>query len=106
MTSTEIEVRADPGTLSRIEQVQAVERELFVAVAKDSLFAIPICVAIWVGLVSLALAIAGSGNFAVMLPVAAGIGVVAGAFFGGCAAFLSKAEALEALDRQHQRPAA
>ena len=68
-------------------------------VVKASMFAIPICVVIWVGIVSIALAMAGSGNFEVVLPMAAGVGIVAGVFFGMWWAFLRTADEFEELDR-------
>ena len=43
---------------------------------------------------------AGSGNFLVALPMAGGVGIVAGAFFGIWAAFLAKAHQFEELDRK------
>lgn len=89
---------------SRLEQAQAAERDLLATAVKASLVAIPICIVIWLGLVTLALALAHSGNFLVALPMAGGIGVVAGVFFGGWAAFLAKAHALDELDRRVERP--
>lgn len=98
--STEIEVVSPAEVPSRLEQAQAAERDLLVTTVKASLVAIPICVVIWLGMVSVALAFAHSGNFLVVLPVAGGVGVVAGMFFGGWAAFLAKAHALDELDRR------
>lgn len=102
--STEIEVAGQAPVPSRLEQVQAVEHDLLVTAVKASLVAIPICVVIWLGLVTIALALAHSGNFLVVLPMAAGVGIVAGVFFGGWAAFLLKAHALDELDRRVERP--
>jgi hypothetical protein len=103
--STEVEVAA-PGAPAPLEREKAAEHELMTAAVKASLVAVPICVAIWLGLVSLALAIAGSGNFFVALPMAGGIGVIAGVFFGVWAAFLAKAHLLDEVDRDATRPAA
>jgi hypothetical protein len=103
--STEVEV-APAAVPSQLERELGVEHALLVSSVKMSLVAIPICVAIWVGMVSIALAMAGSGNFFVALPMAGGIGVIAGLFFGVWAAFLAKAHDLEELDRQANRPSA
>jgi hypothetical protein len=102
--STEIEVPGQAQVPSRLERAQAAERDLMVTAVKASLIAIPICVVIWLGMVSIALALAHSGNFLVVLPMAGGVGVVAGVFFGGWAAFLAKAHALDELDRRVERP--
>jgi hypothetical protein len=97
--STEIEVAPPQGSLTPLDEMRAAERELLVATIRYSLVAIPICVAIWIAIMSIALALADSGSFVVALPVAAGIGVIAGLFFGAWAAFLAKADRLEAADR-------
>ncbi|HSO95243.1 MAG TPA: hypothetical protein VLV81_04310 [Acidimicrobiia bacterium] len=102
--STEIEVPGSAQVPSRLEQVQVAERDLFAATVKYSMIAVPICVVIWLGLVSIALALAHSGNFFIALPMAGGVGVVAGLFFGAWAAFLAKAHALDELDRRVERP--
>ena len=102
--STEIEVAESTAVPSPLDRELGLEHELLVSSVKLSLIAIPICVAIWVGLVSLALAMAGSGNFVVALPMAGGIGIIAGVFFGVWAAFLGKADDLEELDRAVNRP--
>jgi hypothetical protein len=104
--STDLEVTSDAAVPSNLERVRGLEHELLVASVKMSLVAIPICVAIWLGMVAIALAMAGSGNFAVALPMAGGIGILAGLFFGVWAAFLAKAHKLEELDRDAARPPA
>jgi hypothetical protein len=99
--STEIEGAAPAQVPSPTEEIRAAEHDLIVATVRTSLIATPICMVVLVGIAALALAFAHTGNFAAMLPVAAGIGVIAGAFFGGLMAFLAKAEDLEALNRKH-----
>jgi hypothetical protein len=101
--STEIEVAGQVQVPSRLEQARAAERDVLIAVVKASMVAVPICVVIWLGLVTIALALAHSGNFVVALPMAGGVGVVAGVFFGAWAAFLAKAHTLDELDRP-ERP--
>jgi hypothetical protein len=102
--STEIEVAEPEAVPSLLDRELKLEHELVVSSVKASLVAIPICVVIWVGLVALALEMAGSGNFVVALPMAGGIGIIAGAFFGTWAAFLGKAHHLEELDREVNLP--
>lgn len=102
--STDIEAAGQSQVPSRLEQAQDAERDLLVTAVKYSAIAVPICIVIWLGLVSIALALAHSGNFFVVLPMAGGVGVVAGVFFGGWAAFLAKAHALDELDRRVERP--
>ncbi len=99
--STEIEVAAPAGVSSGTEEFRAAEHDLVVATFKTSMIATPICVAVFVGIAALALTFAHTGSYATMLPVAAFIGVIAGAFFGGLMAFLLKAEHLETLNRKH-----
>ena len=98
--STEVEVAAEGQVPSRLEQAQAAEHDLLVTAVKASMIAIPICVVIWLGMVSVALALAHRGNFLVVLPMAGGVRIVAGVFFGGWAAFLAKAHTLDELDRR------
>jgi hypothetical protein len=98
--STEIEVAGQAGSPTLLEQEKAAEREVLHAAVKASLIAIPICVVIWLAIVSIGLVLAGSGSFLVALPMAGGVGIVAGAFFGIWAGFLSEAHRFEELDRK------
>ena len=108
--STDVEVASDEvvapsdAVAGRLEQVHAVERTLMSRVVKASLFAVPVCVVVWLAIVAVALALAHSGNFLVMLPVGGGVGIVAGLFFGMWWAFLVSADEFEELDRQAGRP--
>lgn len=102
--TTDVQVAEDVAVPSetfaaRLEQVQATERTLMVRVMKASIVAIPICIVIWVGIVAVALAMAGSGNFEVALPMGGGVGIVAGAFFGMWWGFLKTADEFEEIDR-------
>lgn len=103
--STEIEVAA-PAQVpsapapSATEEFRAAEHDLIVTTMRTSLITTPICIVVLVAIAAIALAFAGTGNYAVMLPVAAGIGVIAGGFFGGLMGFLFKAEHLEELTRK------
>ena len=109
MTSTDVEVAQDvavpsEASAARLEQAKATEHRLMARVVKASMFAIPICIVIWVGIVAIALAMADSGNFEVALPVAGGVGIVAGVFFGMWWGFLRSADEFEELDRGLGRP--
>jgi len=98
--STEIEVAGQAAAPSLLEQQQAVEHDVLVLSAKACMIAIPICVVIWLAIVSIGLALAGSGSYLIALPMAGGVGIVAGAFFGIWAAFLAKAHQFEEIDRK------
>jgi hypothetical protein len=99
-TVTDVEQVVPPGKeVARFQEAKDAERSLWIFVMKASLVAIPICIAIWVGLVALALAIADTDQgLGVPLAVAAGVGIVAGAFFGGWAGFLAKSHVLDEVD--------
>jgi hypothetical protein len=100
--TSELEAASGGARLTTLDEERAVERALWLHVFKASLVAIPICVAIWVGLVALAIA---DTNEALLPPLAIGavIGVIAGVFFGGWAGFLAKAHTLDELDRKVAR---
>ncbi len=107
--TTDVEAAQDVAVPSetfeaRLEQAHAVEQTLMARVLKASILAVPICIVIWVGIVSIALAMAGSGNFEVVLPMAGGVGIVAGVFFGMWWGFLRTADEFEELDRGIGRP--
>jgi hypothetical protein len=85
-----------------LAEVLAAERALWRTAAIWSVFAVPVCVGLWVGIVALALASSKQG-LVVPLSVAAGIGVIAGVFFGGLGAFVVRAHGLDEIDRRAQR---
>ena len=98
--STEIEVAAPAQVPSATEEFRAAEHELIAATVRTSLITTPICVVVFVAIAAIALALANTGNYAAMLPVAACVGVIAGGFFGGLMGFLFQAEHLEELTRK------
>jgi len=106
VSSTEIEVAGatpTPAVAAGADlelEAHAVEHELLRACVRYSLIALPICIVIWLAIVSIGLALAGSGNFVVALPMAGGVGILAGLFFGVWAAFLAEAERIEDLERR------
>lgn len=111
MSTTDVDVHGDAAVAPsdtfarRLEAAHAAERRLWKRIVWATLVLTPICVVIWVGLAAVALALAGSGNYLVELPVAGGIGIIAGQFFGMWWAFLVSAEEFEELDREARRPA-
>jgi hypothetical protein len=82
------------GTLRALELEHGLTRSIVRAV----LLAVPACVAVWVGLIALAISFTTAG-FVAPLVMGAGIGVLAGLFYGAWAGFVSYAKALEELDR-------
>ena len=98
--STEIEVAGPAAAPSLLEQQQALEHDVLATSVKACMIAIPVCVVIWLAIVAIGLALAGSGSYLIALPMAGGIGILAGAFFGIWAAFLAKAHQFEEIDRK------
>jgi len=93
---------SEPGRLDQAAldaaQVQA-EGNLVRSVLTGMAIGAVVCCAIWVGLV--ALATIGSGfRLLPMLAVAAGCGVFAGIFLGGCAGALAGARGLEHVEHE------
>jgi hypothetical protein len=76
------------------------EDHLLHRVAVAMVIAIPICVVVFVGLLDVAMAISGSS---VLVPTAmgAGIGVLAGVFFGMWAGFVGSVRELDRVDLGH-----
>jgi hypothetical protein len=92
--------------LEREERVA--ERKLWHQTFKGVLIALPFCLAIWFGIMALAISTSDtSQGYWVPLAVVAGVGIMAAAFFGGMAVFLTKADALDEIDRKsHHSPPA
>ena len=65
--------------------------------------AVPICVLVFVGLLDLAMAISG-GPVLVPTAMGAGIGVLAGIFFGMWAGFVGSVQELDGTDLGHHAP--
>jgi hypothetical protein len=89
-----------------LAEESAAEKALFRSVIRSTIIAIPLCVVIWCGLVALAIAGKPAPDWGVWLGVASGVGVIAGAFFGGWAGFVAKAHVLDELDvrASHREP--
>jgi hypothetical protein len=76
-----------------------VEKKLWRTSFKSGVLAIPICIVIYGGIMALAITTSDSSQgFWIPLAVTVGIGVVAGAFFGGAMAFLRMSDELDAVD--------
>ncbi len=65
--------------------------------------AIPTLVVILVGMIALAIVLSGTSSYAVPLAMAAGVGILAGLFFGVWAGFVLTAHDLEVLDHETLR---
>jgi hypothetical protein len=84
----------DPDLRGTIEAEHSLARGIVVG----TVAAVPLCVALWVGVI--ALAVSGtSAALAGPLAMAAGLGVLTGAFFGAWAGFVSNTHTFEDLDR-------
>jgi hypothetical protein len=85
------------------EAMQA-ERSLWRAVIKWTLIAIPICILIWVGLITLAVG-TKDPEWGAWIGIGIIVGTFAGAFFGGWAAFTAKSHLLDVVDERaaHQQ---
>lgn len=92
--------------LEREERVA--ERALWRHTLTCILIALPICIAIWIGIVALAVATSDTAQgYLVPFAIAVGVGAMAAVFFGGVTAFLTKAHELDEIDRKaHHAPPA
>ena len=77
----------------------AAERSLWRAVIKWTLIAIPICILIWVGLITLAVG-TKDPEWGAWIGIGIIVGTFAGAFFGGWAAFTAKSHLLDVVDER------
>lgn len=87
--------RSDPSLERTLRAEHSLARGILVGVA----FAVPVCVAMWLGLVAVALA--GSATSLVgPLAMGAGLGILTGVFFGTWWGFVSLTHTFEDLDRE------
>ena len=75
------------------------ERSLWHAVIVWTLVAIPICIVIWCGLITLAVG-TKDPQWGAWLGIGVRVGAFAGAFFGGWAAFTAKSHLLDDVDER------
>jgi hypothetical protein len=80
------------------EQLQA-ERSLWRTVVIGMVIATPICIAIWLAIVALAVGGNSDVSWGLWLSIGAVIGLIAGAFFGGLFAFVTNSHVLDDTDR-------
>jgi hypothetical protein len=102
---TELERRGTTAIATFEERVSTQlteERSMYRAIGLATLIALPICLVVWIGIVLLALRDSDQ-DLAVMLPVAAAIGVFAAGFFGCWAGSVAKAHALADADHNYRR---
>ena len=83
------------------------ERRLWKRTLTGVLVALPVCLAIWWGIMALAISDSDTGQgFWVPLAVVTGVGFMAAVFFGGMFVFLTKSHELDEIDRKsHHAPA-
>jgi hypothetical protein len=90
--------------LEREERIA--ERKLWHQTFKGIVIALPICLAIWFGIMALAIYTSDtSQGYWVPLAVVTSVGFMAAVFFGGMAVFLTKAHTLDEIDRKAHAPA-
>lgn len=87
---------SEPARVAAIEEQRSVERSVFRAVMVRALVSVPVGVVIVMGIVALAVG-SQHPDWGVWLGMAAGIGVLAGAFFGSLLGFIIKAHVLDEL---------
>lgn len=80
-----------------LDEEQSAERALVRSVLTGIAVAVPICIAIWIGLVVLAVG-GDDPDWGIWIAMASIVGVFAGAFFGGLAGFVAKAHLLDEVD--------
>jgi len=101
--NTEVELAggqiAVPGDAA-LEEELAAEHSLWRSVIWGTVIAIPICMAIWVALVAIAVGPKDPEDWAAWLGMGAVVGMLAGAFFGGWAGFTMKAHLLDEVDQR------
>lgn len=74
------------------------EKVVWRSVIRAGIIAAPICVVIWMGIVVAAVGSKDPEDWLAWLGIGAIVGVLAGAFFGGWAAFLAKSHLLDEVD--------
>lgn len=105
--NTEVEL-AGPELIVPLDaahaEAMAAEKSLWKATIWGTLIATPICIVIWMAIVVLAVG-GDDPDWGAWLGIAAIVGVLAGAFFGGWAAFTVKAHQLDEVDAHGARHA-
>ena len=104
--NTEVEAAgseiAIPGDAALAEEL-AVERSIWRAVGWGVVVACPVCIAVFMIIVAIAVGPKDPEDWAAWLGIAALVGVLAGAFFGGWAGFTMKAHMLDEVDARGAR---
>lgn len=96
---SEIDIPGDEG----LRAEQAAEKSVWRAVRWGIAIAVPVCIVIWMIIVALAVGPKDPEDWAAWLGIGAIVGVFAGAFFGGWAAFTAKAHMLDEADARAAR---
>lgn len=93
-TASSVREQIDPALDRELRAEHGLARGIVVGVA----FAVPVCAALWVGLIALALA-GSSTSLVAPLAMGAGFGILSGVFFGTWWGFVSATHTFEELDR-------
>jgi Mg/Co/Ni transporter MgtE len=95
-------VPAESGALetrqaTRLAAEEVAVKSLVRAVITGCAVAVPLCIAIWIGVVAWAVGDDGP-SWGVWIGMACAVGILAGSFYGGWAGFVAKAHLLDDLD--------
>jgi len=96
---SEIAIPGDQGLRDEL----AAEKSVWRAVGWGMLVAVPICIVVFMIIVAIAVGPKDPEDWAAWLGIAAIVGVLGGAFFGGWAGFTMKAHLLDEIDRSGAR---
>jgi hypothetical protein len=86
-----------------LEEELAAEQSLWRALIWGAVIAAPICIVIWMVIVAAAVGPEDPEDWFAWLGIGAIVGGLAGAFFGGWAAFLAKSHLLDDVDARSAR---
>ncbi len=103
-----VEPTQDAGAIKHASQVEAqiaIERKVFRSVLVRAVVAVPFGMVLVSGLVALAVG-DKDPDWGVWLGMSAGVGMLAGAFFGGLFGFITQAHVLDEGEHQHAAPRA
>jgi hypothetical protein len=98
----DLQATREPVVERSLERTLVAEHRMVRAIVIGIIIAVPICMALWLGLISIAL-VGTTSDLGGPLIVGCGIGLLSGVFFGTWAGFVSATHSLEELDRDAMR---
>lgn len=101
-TNAEMELAGSEAVVpadAAIQETLAAEKSLWHSVIVWTIVAIPICILIWCGLITLAVG-TKDPDWGAWMGIGILVGAFAGAFFGGWAAFTAKSHLLDDVDER------